>query len=170
MNIVRVRSKGLAQKVFSYLLIGLGSLQLLGLATGSQTVRGLGFATGASPLPLVFSKFRGVENFTADFFIQVEFENGEHLETQLTSEMYSHLKGPYNRRNPYGAVLAYGPMLTEKHEVAMRDQILRYGICADGPLAVELGYEQTIRSAKISFRSKTKGKENTWDFRVQCGL
>ena len=64
----------------------------------------------------------------------------------------------------------YGPMLTEKYEVAMRDQILRYGIRADGPLAVELGYEQTIRSAKISFRSKTKGKENTWDFRVECGL
>ena len=161
-------SKGMAEKVFSYLLIGIGSLQLLGLVIGNDTIRGLGFATGASPLPLVFSKFRGVENFAADFFIDVEFDNGDRLETRLTSEMYSNLKGPYNRRNPYGAVLAYGPMLTEKHEVQLRDQILRYGICSNGPLARELGYEQIIRSATISFRSKTKGKEKTWDFHVEC--
>ena len=59
---------------------------------------------------------------------------------ELTPALYSKLQGPYNRRNAYGAVVAYGPVLaTTKATRAMFLQVARYGLCGQAPVLRELG-------------------------------
>jgi hypothetical protein len=156
------------RRLASGALVGLGLLSLVGFALDLPSVRGLGFATAASPLPFVFSKFRGVENFAADFDITVTQRSGETHSFRMDQEAYAKLQGPYNRRNPYGAVIAYGPMLTQPKEVAMRESVLRYGACNHGPLARELGLEGAVARLTIRFHSRTRGAQRSWEFAVDC--
>ena len=47
------------------------------------------------------------------------------------------MQGPYNRRNAYGAALAYGPVLPQE----LRDPVMRYAMCGNAPLLSELGID-----------------------------
>lgn len=107
------------------LAIGLlGSLQIIGYATGSRTLRGLGLATGFAPYPKVFCEADGYEPFAASFIISGEDDQGNTVEIPLTAERYARLDGPYQRRNVYGAALAYAPRLPEDMRNHLFDGIL----------------------------------------------
>ena len=47
------------------------------------------------------------------------------------------MRGPYNRRNVYGAALAYAPVIP----ATLRDPVIQYGLCGDAPLLRELGVD-----------------------------
>ena len=50
------------------------------------------------------------------------------------------MRGPYNRRNAYGAVLAYGPILfSNPRTKPLFESVARYALCGDAPLLRELG-------------------------------
>jgi hypothetical protein len=52
------------------------------------------------------------------------------------------LRGPYNRRNVYGAVLAYGPIMeTDAALRPMFESVSQYALCGDAPLLHELGID-----------------------------
>ena len=58
----------------------------------------------------------------------------------MTRELYRRIDGPYNRRNVYGAALAYGPVLsTQPATAAMFEDLLSYSLCHPAPLLTELG-------------------------------
>lgn len=154
-------------KLIPALLVGLGFLSMFGTAMGLEPVRRVGLLTVASPLPLVFSKFRGVENFSSDYFMDVTFTDGETASFQITDALYARTEGPYNRRNPYGAVLAYGPMLDKPDEVALRDAVMRYASCGRGTFMRELGITKPIQHIRVTLRSKTRAKPR-WEFAVAC--
>ena len=117
------------------LLIGaLGSLQMIGHTTGSRTIRGLGLATGIAPYPKVFCEAEGYEPFAANFTISGTSDNGEPVEIPLTAERYSQLAGPYQRRNVYGATLAYAPRLPEN----LRTHLFKEVLSENSPLSKEL--------------------------------
>jgi hypothetical protein len=115
---------------------GAGLLLLLGLAqmaadlAGWTAVKGLASATGASPAPKVFSAVRGLETYSTRFFLEIGTARHE-----LTPERYARLRGPYNRRNVYGAALSYAPVLPP----AMRDPVMRRALCGEATLLRELG-------------------------------
>ena len=134
-----------------------GALQLLGLVTGSSTLRGLGQMSAASPLPLVFSHFRGRETFAADFEVRLERTDGTMRTVALTPELYAKLDGPYNRRNVYGAVFAYGPALDRPNERALVRDVVHYGFCDPGPVARRFGEAQVPAVVTLVARSKTAG-------------
>ena len=156
-----------SEKVFSILVILIGSLSMLGTVTGLTPVKGIGFMTTASPLPLVFSKFRGVENFSSDYYMDIRYRSGETESMKITAEMYERSGGPYNRRNPYGAVLAYGPMLTSPNEIILRDKVMQYSACGKGSFMRELGLSKPIEHIKVTVKSKTSEKP-VWNFEVDC--
>lgn len=141
----------------SYALIAVGLLQAIGWATGQDALRGIGAMSAASPLPFVFSSFRGVETFAADFEIELESESGTRTRHVITPELYSKLDGPYNRRNTYGAVLAYGPALDAPDERRWVDSVLKYGLCGQGPLARRFGENEPVVAVRVEVRSKTRG-------------
>lgn len=155
------------EKIFSVLVILIGSLSMLGSVTSLDPVKGIGFMTTASPLPLVFSKFRGVENFSSDYFMDIRYKDGTTESMKITPEMYEKSQGPYNRRNPYGAVLAYGPMLTKPNEIILRDKVMQYSACGQGTFMKEMGITKPIGHIKVTLNSKTTAR-SVWNFEVNC--
>jgi hypothetical protein len=58
------------------------------------------------------------------------------------------MHGPYNRRNVYGAALAYGPVLPE----SLRDPVMRYALCGEAPLLRELGIDPDDITGRVRIR------------------
>jgi hypothetical protein len=156
------------KEIASYALVGLGLLQALGFVVGSDTLRGLGAMTVASPLPFVFSSFRNLETFAAEFEIELTRPNGERVRHLVTPELYAKLDGPYNRRNTYGAVLSYGPALAAPRERALVDAVLRYGLCGRGPLAQRFGEVEPIQRIFVEVRSKTRPRPAPFQREIAC--
>lgn len=152
----------------SYALIGVGLLQAIGWATGLDGLRGIGAMSTASPLPFVFSSFRGVETFAADFEVELVGESGARTRHVITPALYSKLDGPYNRRNTYGAVLAYGPALDAPAERHWVGSVLSYGLCGEGPLALRFGATEPIARVNVEVRSKTRADAPPFRRELTC--
>lgn len=151
------------RKVLYIIVLTIGLLQVIGYVSGVSLLRGLGQATCSSPLPIVFTEVRGVETFANDFFIQFEDSLGNEQSLPITPNMYSRLKGPYNRRNIYGAAISYGPVLPD----SIWKAVLNYGVC-EGTLLEELGVDTTAQHISIRIVSKTKGKDTAWLLQTTC--
>ena len=119
-------------QVCAALLVILGTARIIGELSGFLPLQAVAAAFGASPAPKVFSAVHGLETFSTRFFIEWA---GRRVE--LTPEIYSHMRGPYNRRNVYGAALAYAPVIP----ATLRDPVMRYALCGDAPLLRELGVD-----------------------------
>lgn len=111
-------------------LVVLGVAQMVGDLTGFLPLKAIAAATGASPAPKVFSAVQGLETYSTRFFLDLGDRRVE-----VTPELYTRIRGPYNRRNVYGAALAYGPVLPQ----SLREPVMRYALCGDAPLLREMG-------------------------------
>ena len=129
-------------------LLVLGVMQIVGDLTGVAAVKGIAAATAASPAPKVFSAVRGLETFSTKFFLEWTDATGQEHSMQLTPETYSKMRGPYKRRNIYGAVLAYGPVLPAE----LRDPVLRYAVSGDAPLLREVGIDPAgVKDVRVRY-------------------
>ncbi len=127
---------------YAALLLVVGSLQMVGDLCGVRAVKGIGAATVASPAPKVFCAVNGLETFSTRFFIEWKDAAGKANELDLTSTVAARIQGPYNRRNVYGAALAYGPVLAmDASGRRMLAEVLDYGLCGKAPLLTELGID-----------------------------
>jgi len=122
------------------LLVGL--LQMAGDLLHWPALKGIGAATTASPAPKVFSSVRGLETYSTRFFLEWTDNSGVPQSLRLTPEVYARLEGPYNRRNVYGAVLAFGPVLEKDPRTRpLFESVARYALCGEAPLLRELGID-----------------------------
>jgi hypothetical protein len=125
-------------------LLALGMLQMTADLLHLRALKGVAAATAASPAPKVFSSVRGLETYSSQFFVEWTDESGMFHSIKIRPETTARLRGPYNRRNVYGAVLAYGPVLQSDPSVRpMFESISRYALCGDAPLLRELGIPVT---------------------------
>lgn len=92
-------------------LIAIGCAQMAGDVLRVPLLKALGAATGASPAPKVFTAQDGFETYANRFFLEWQDAAGNRQVLELTPEVYSSFRGPYNRRNVYGALLSYAPVL-----------------------------------------------------------
>lgn len=111
-------------------LVVLGLAQMTGDLTHILPLKAIAAATGASPAPKVFSAVQGLETYSTRFVLEAGTQRVE-----LTPEVYARIRGPYNRRNVYGAALAYAPVLPRE----LREPVMRYAVCGEAPLLRELG-------------------------------
>jgi hypothetical protein len=117
-------------------------LERVGLRSVGQPLKGVGAATTASPAPKVFSAVRGLETYSTRFYLDWTDRAGQRRSLLLTPEVYGRVRGPYNRRNVYGAALAYGPVLvTDERTKPLFLSVTRYALCGDAPLLRELGID-----------------------------
>lgn len=124
-----------------FLLI-LGLAQMTGDLIHQAWLKGLGAATVASPAPKVFSAVQGLETYSTRFFVEWTDREGDVHSVELTPELYSRLRGPYNRRNTYGAALAYGPVLsTDPRTRPMHAAMMHFALTGASPLLRELGID-----------------------------
>jgi hypothetical protein len=146
--------------VLAMVLLSVGLLQmtgelvsLIGFQRVGAVAAGIAAATGASPAPKVFSAVRGLETYSTRFFLEWDSAGGVAHSVELTPELYARMKGPYNRRNVYGAVLAYGPVLvTTVKTRPMFESVMRRALCGAAPLLQELGIDASDRSGSVRIR------------------
>lgn len=134
-------------------LLAVGLLGMTGDLIGSPVLKGIGAATCASPAPKVFSAVRGLETYSTRFYVEWSDSQGVEHSLALTPEVNAGIEGPYNRRNVYGAVLAYGPVLvTDPRSRPMFDDVARYALCGDAPLLRELGIDPAAVAGPVRVR------------------
>lgn len=143
-------------------LCGLGLLAVLQMGAdlaGLAGLKAVAAATGASPAPRVFSAVRGLETYSTRFALEWRAADGSEQRLALTPESAARLRGPYNRRNVYGAALAYGPVLAaDARTRPMLSAVLAHGLCAPGPLIQELlPGERGARALRIRYEPLRAG-------------
>ena len=141
------------------LLLGVGLLQMAADALGFPSLKGIAAAWGASPAPKVFSSVRGLETFSTRFFLEWKGIGGAPHALEVTPELYGRLRGPYNRRNVYGAALAFGPVLeSDPRARAMFEAVLRHALCGDAPLLQELGIDPLLIGGELALRYEPRAR------------
>ena len=96
---------------------------------------------------------KGLETYSTRYFVESHDRAGKSFSFELTPEVYARLEGPYNRRNVFGAVLAYGPvLLTDPNGKPMFDAVASYALCGDAPLLRELGIDPTRFQGRLRIR------------------
>lgn len=154
-------------------LLALGLLQMTADAFHLQTLKGLAAANAASPAPKVFSSVRGLETFSSRFFVEWMDHGGEFHSVEIRPERAARMRGPYNRRNVYGAVLAYGPVLqSDPSTRPMFEAVASYALCGEAPLLRELGIPvaemQTTPRIRLETRPGMPGKNLTLGYEPLC--
>ncbi len=134
-------------------LLAIGLLQMVGDLTDQRGLKAVGAALMISPAPKVFSSVDGLETFSIGISLHWKDQTGMQQALSLTPPVSSNLRGPYNRRNVYGAVLAYGPVLRQSNiGRAMFDAVLEYALGQDGTLLQELGIDPAQVEGPITIR------------------
>ncbi len=148
----------------AFLVLVLGLTRMVGNWTQSKVLQGIGAASGIAPFTKVFSATDGYEAFTASFVIRGTAANGAVSEIQLTPEIYSQLRGPYMRRNVYGAALVFAPRLPEALRMTLHNQALR----PDSPLRTELEIPADWVSAELIIRPREGSPDSAWTYQIPC--
>ncbi len=150
--------------LFALAILGIGCLQMLGYLTGAKTLRGAGAASAASPFPKVFCVAPvhgepgvGLETFSSSFTLLYDL-NGEPREMAITPEIYARVHGPYNRRNVYGAALAYGPCLTPE----LVQQTLGFALDKPGRMIKEIGVPDGATNFRVRITGMANGEQRSW--------
>jgi hypothetical protein len=135
------------------LLLVVGLAQMTGDLLDIATVKGLGAATMISPAPKVFTAHKGHETYSARYVLEWTDTTGTAQKLTITPELYSKVLGPYQRRNVYGAVLSYGPVMsTDPAGKPMFDQVSRFALCGKAPLLREVGVDPESVAGNVSVR------------------
>ena len=137
----------------------IGMLQMTGYVLNSRVLRGLGLASGVSPYPKVFCEADGYEAFAASFRLEGVRKDGSRWSCDLDPEMYSRIEGPYNRRNVYGASLAFAPRLPEE----LRGQLLGQALRPGSQMRQEIGVPDDVTDLQVRITSKDQTQE--WTYR-----
>jgi hypothetical protein len=155
-------------RVAGWIVLAIGSLQSIGFVTGIDALRQAGQLTAASPLPLVFSSFRGLETFSSRFSLKATTAGGATIESAITPREYGQFGGAYNRRNVYGAAISYGPRLTEGNEPRLLQSVLNYAYCSGGPLARLLPTTESLRHVDVFVAAGNAGATDVWTLSAVC--
>jgi hypothetical protein len=142
----------------------LGLSQMAGYCVGNKSLRGLGAASVVAPFPRVFNDVDGHEPFAADFRLLGRDAQGAPFEIELGPERYAGLRGPYNRRNVYGAALAFAPRLPEP----LWQAVWCYGLGPAGTLRKELALPVGAQGLRLQIATRTRGRTDLWEYSPSC--
>ncbi len=119
--------------------------------------------TNLAPAMKVFTAHEGYETYSASFTLRVRFRDGETVEIPLNPATYAGLRGPYNRRNVYGALIAYGPVLIANPKTRpMWQAMAQRGFCGESSIVTELGLPNPtgVSHASIDFLNQVSRKSD----------
>ncbi len=156
-------------------LISVGCAQMVGDVLHFPTLKAIGAASAASPAPKVFTAQDGFETYANRFFLEWHDDTGRKHVLELTPQSYSRVRGPYNRRNVYGAVLSYAPVLEANPMTRpMFQTVLKRLFCGSQPVFVEVGLPaDTARYGPLRIRLESRRPSEVQRFKlvyeVGCG-
>ena len=135
----------------------LGCSAMIGDLCGSRVMKGLGAAWTFAPFPKVFCDNQGLEGFASDFTIVARGREGA-KEVPITPELYAQMRGPYNRRNVYGAVFSFAPKLPSE----LWESVYEFGLGANGVLKEEFSLPLSATNIAVRIETKTRGRNDSW--------
>jgi hypothetical protein len=141
-------------------LLIFGMSQMVGHVLDLRPLRAIGAVSMLAPFPKVFSDVDGVETFSSRFFLDFRTSDGATRSLEITPEVYSRIRGPYNRRNVYGAALSYGP--TPNFPKPLFEAVFNYGLIDPGPLRSEIDLPELTRDLRLRIQTKTHGRNDQW--------
>lgn len=147
-------------------LIAVGCMQMIGDVLRMPVVKAIGAATGSSPAPKVFTAQDGFETYANRFYLEWQDASGAKKSLELTPEVYASLTGPYNRRNVYGAVFSYAPVLDANPLTRpMFRTVLERAFCGSRPAVEEIGIpSDAARLGPVRIRLEPRRAQRKHDF------
>lgn len=146
------------------LILVLGLTRMAGYCMNSKILQGIGAASGIAPFTKVFSDTDGYEAFTASFLLRGKTASGSVEEIIITPERYARLRGPYMRRNVYGAALVFAPRLPENLRTVLHRDSLKPG----APMRRELGVPDSWISADLVILPREGSAESSFTYPISC--
>lgn len=128
-------------------VVGLGLLRMAADPLGLTVLGGVAAATGASPAPKVFTAFGEFEPFSTG--VTMRWTDLDGLQHAMPLEPDgARLRGAYNRRNAYGAVVVFLPEARRQPLLTpMFEAVAQQSLCGERPLLAQLGIDpQTVVS------------------------
>jgi sterol desaturase/sphingolipid hydroxylase (fatty acid hydroxylase superfamily) len=171
----------------SLMLLCVGFLHSVAHVFYFPHAKGVAFATVASPLPLVFSVYNGVETFSTTFHITAyecvhQYQpwstfghslSTEHelISTDVTPRHYAQLHVPYNLRNAYGALFSHGPFFNDTRMIRLRDTALRYAFCDPTSSLLRAFDMHTPSRVAVTITSNALPTRNRqWHLHTSCSV
>ena len=141
------------------LLCFLAVVKVVADVAGLEKLSAVAATTNMTPAMKVFTAHEGYETYSSKFELVVNFRDGAQVSSYLDLSNYSGLKGPYNRRNVYGALIAYGPVLAANDRTAETwREMARRSFCRENTVLFELGFENSsgVSAATIHYHGQIK--------------
>ncbi len=148
------------RNLLAILLLVIGSTQMVGYLLDVRALRGIGLASGVAPFPKVFCEADGYEAFVARFFVEGDLPGGGRWQRRIDPGCYAKLRGPYNRRNVYGAALAFAPRLPRD----LRDALLEAALAPGSAMRDELGVPAGLGNPRVRIEPRHGTADETWTF------
>jgi sterol desaturase/sphingolipid hydroxylase (fatty acid hydroxylase superfamily) len=152
-------------RVLAAVLVMIGSLQSVGYILNMPTLKLIGHATMASPLPLVFSAYEGVETFSSRHNLSLMYnETGPGSATTVPVDIhqfYRSIGGCYNRVNAYQILFTHGPFFKDKRWQDIRNRVFDYALCDPVVRKFDflrgrlVGFDLTTQAVSVSGGVKT---------------
>lgn len=129
-------------RIAAAIILVLGLAQMAGDLLKVPAIKAIAGATMISPQPKVFTAHLGYETYSANFVVEWADNQGKVRKLEITPAVYGKVLGPYQRRNVYGAVLSYGPiMVTDERMKPIFESVSVYAMCGEAPLLNEIGID-----------------------------
>lgn len=159
--------------LLAIILCFLATVKVLADILGLERLSAVAAVTNVAPAMKVFTAQKGYETYSSVFELTVIHADGQTVTTPLNPHNYSGLKGPYNRRNVYGALIAYGPVLVRNPRThTMWKTMAHRAFCGKPGVLSELGFSNNsgIKNAAIRYLGQVK-TEASYPTRlsVSCG-
>ena len=137
--------------VIAAFLIFLATIKVFADVFNFEKISALAAIINVAPAMKVFTAHKGYETYSSKFTLETRHTDGQVIATKINSKTYAGLKGPYNRRNVYGALIAYGPYLTNKPNTHdMWYVMASNAFCGNSSILSELGIENNSGVNKVS--------------------
>lgn len=159
--------------LLAIILCFFGTIKVLADVLGFEGLSAVAAVTNVAPAMKVFTAQKGYETYSSVFEITVTHADGQTVSARLSPKNYAGLRGPYNRRNVYGALIAYGPVLVANLKTrAMWETMSFRAFCNETSVLSELGFTNNsgIKDVTIDYlgQVRTEGSYLT-RLRVSCG-
>ena len=158
--------------LWAVILLFFASIKVIADVFWLGQISALAAATNVSPAMKVFTAHKGYETYSSTYVLKVAYADNSTDIITLDPKVYSQLKWPYNRRNIYGAAVAYWPILqTNEKTVKMWESIVKNTFCEQrSSAAFELGFDKdkSVKEVVVSYKNT---KDSQWfpeELHINC--
>lgn len=149
------------------------TIKIVADVSGFERLSAVAAITNVAPAMMVFTAQNGYETYSSVFELTVHYIDGRTITTELNPSNYSGLRGPYNRRNVYGALIAYGPVLVKNPRTQpMWNEMAHRAFCGSSSVLAELGFSNNsgVIGATIRYLGQVqKDRYYPNELSVTCG-